>query len=367
MDGKQLETYLEHGVERVLKGIWRASAPNPKSRSYLLRYAGASRRAAARRARAERRGEHVPPFLIASITDRCNLCCMGCYARANHTCGDLDGVGEGLLTGEQWGDIFRQAAELGVGFILLAGGEPFLREDVLRAAAERPDILFPVFTNGTMLNGERLALLAAAPNLIPILSLEGDKAATDARRGAGVYDALETSMAALKAGAVLFGASVTVTRENAEEVLSDAFVDGLWASGGRAVVYVEYVPVDGTSQSLAPDDGTRAYLQARLDELRSRAEGPLLVAFPGDELHSGGCLAAGRGFFHINARGGAEPCPFSPYSDTSVIHTSLGEALRSPLFQKLRAEGHLEKGHAGGCVLFAQADRVRELAEEGRA
>ena len=68
----------------------------------------------------------------------------------------------------------------------------------------------------------------------------------------------------------------------------------------------------------------------------------------------GGCLAAGRGFFHINPYGGAEPCPFSPYSDINLRNVSLRQALRSPLFQKIRAASVLAASHSGGCVLFEQ-------------
>jgi MoaA/NifB/PqqE/SkfB family radical SAM enzyme len=44
----------------------------------------------------------------------------------------------------------------------------------------------------------------------------------------------------------------------------------------------------------------------------------IIVSFRDNEAESGGYLAAGRGFFNINAEGGAEPCSFSPYSDTSL-------------------------------------------------
>jgi len=88
----------------------------------------------------------------------------------------------------------------------------------------------------------------------------------------------------------------------------------------------------------------------------------IVISFPGDEKESGGCLAAGRGFFHINARGDAEPCPFSPYSDTNLRGTSLRDALQSPFFSRLREEGALGLEHTGGCALFDQADYVKRLA-----
>ena len=85
------------------------------------------------------------------------------------------------------------------------------------------------------------------------------------------------------------------------------------------------------------------------------------IAFPGDEKSSGGCVAAGRGFFHINSHGGAEPCPFSPYSDINVRDTSLRAALKSPLFLALQEEGVLLEDHPGGCVLYEKRELVERI------
>ena len=82
------------------------------------------------------------------------------------------------------------------------------------------------------------------------------------------------------------------------------------------------------------------------------------ISFPGDEKSSGGCVAAGRGFFHINSHGGAEPCPFSPYSDVNVRDTSLREALKSKLFTRIKEEDLLVDDHKGGCVLFEKRKQV---------
>lgn len=85
------------------------------------------------------------------------------------------------------------------------------------------------------------------------------------------------------------------------------------------------------------------------------------MSFPGDEKYTGGCLAAGRGFFHINANGDAEPCPFSPYSDISVRDHSLLEVLDSRLFVKMRQSGMLLGEHTGGCLLFNKEDDVKKM------
>ena len=102
-------------------------------------------------------------------------------------------------------------------------------------------------------------------------------------------------------------------------------------------------------------------MSARVDDLRMNKQDMIYISFPGDEKSSGGCLAAGRGFFHINSHGGAEPCPFSPYSDINVRDTSLKEALSSKLFTALRSSDILADDHKGGCVLYEKRAQVEAL------
>lgn len=364
--GRELEEYLSNGVKNIVKGILKASFTNHKTSLFMTKYMINSKKAREKRRTAEKTGEHIPPFLIASITDQCNLHCKGCYARANHSCMDCHSKTEadGILTGENWDTIFTQAEELGIEFILLAGGEPFVRKDVLQQAGIHSNIIFPIFTNGTMIDDTYMRLLEQSRNLMPVISIEGNQETTDARRGKGIYERLEETMERLHKSGILFGASVTVTKQNMQEVLSDAFVTKLKMAGAKAVIYVEYVPVDRETIALAPDDATRNAMMHCLDVLRLQETDMIFIAFPGDEKTSGGCLAAGRGFFHINVRGGAEPCPFSPYSDTNVMETSLREALNSPLFRRLQEKGNLEEEHIGGCVLFEQEEQVKAMLKE---
>ena len=90
--------------------------------------------------------------------------------------------------------MFDEAEELGISFILLAGGEPMLRRDIIEQAGTMQNILFPIFTNGTFLDERYLALFDKCRNLVPIMSIEGEKEMTDARRGEGVYDRLMGNM-----------------------------------------------------------------------------------------------------------------------------------------------------------------------------
>ncbi|WKY48095.1 radical SAM protein [Eubacteriaceae bacterium ES3] len=357
-----LEAYLSQGVREIVQGIIKTTFKNPHASLYMMRFSKDSHKAEKVRKKAELKGDHIPPFLIASITDSCNLHCAGCYARANDSCCDGENTKEKLNV-EQWGDIFRQAADMGISFVLLAGGEPFVRKDILTAAAQEKRILFPIFTNGTMIDANYLDFLSDNPNLVPLISVEGNEETTDQRRGAGVYKKIRESMHALKSKGNIFGVSVTVTKDNLDEVFSDAFLYDLKERGCKAVIYVEYVPVDGKTHHQAFDEETRKIFEEKLNLTRVQQNEMLFIAFPGDEKSSGGCLAAGRGFFHINPYGAAEPCPFSPYSDTSLMNTSLKEALKSPLFLRLQNSGNLLADHTGGCVLFEQEDQVKALLE----
>ena len=125
---------------------------------------------------------------------------------------------------------------------------------------------------------------------------------------------------------------------------------------------MEFVPVTEEARHLAPGEKERAYMESAMESLRSHYDEAVLLSFPGDELAMGGCMAAGREFFHINSHGGAEPCPFSPYSDINVKDTSLRDAIASPLFHQLQEQGILSGEHVGGCVLYEKRDQVAAIA-----
>ena len=355
----QLGTYLSDNIEEIVRYMMRATLENPRQSAFMARFAVSSRAASRRRAKAEKNGESIPPFLIASITSSCNLHCAGCYARQNHACSDEAPVDQ--LTAEEWKRIFAEAKELGISFILLAGGEPLIRREVIETAGEFPEILFPLFTNGTLLNGDYIKLFDKKRNLLPVLSIEGRQSKTDGRRGDGVYKRITAAMERIRENNLIFGTSVTVTTANLQEVTSEEFLNELRDNGCKAVIYVEFVSVTEESKELAPGDAERDYLTKRLAVIRETYSNMVFIAFPGDEKSVGGCLAAGRGFFHINSHGGAEPCPFSPYSDCNVKETSLREAMHSHLFEALREHHMLEEYHKGGCVLFENKDTVEVL------
>ena len=148
---------------------------------FLMKTIMYQKQAVDRRLSMRREGTHVPPFVIFSITRLCNLSCAGCYASHFNR-------GEEELDCRQMDRIVGECGEMGVSFILLAGGEPLARPEILDITGNHPEIIFPVFTNGILLQGEILETVADQKNLIPVLSLEGQAIRTDRRRGRGVYD-----------------------------------------------------------------------------------------------------------------------------------------------------------------------------------
>lgn len=354
-----LSDYMGSRIGNVVKGVIKSSFNNPKETAIIMKYLMTGKNAKMKRDNLEKNGEHIPSFLIASITGNCNLNCKGCYARANHSCGEH--MESDKMLGKAWDGIFTQAEELGVLFILLAGGEPLLRRDVVTLASKHDKLLFPVFTNGTMIDNEYMKLFDDKRNVVPVLSIEGSRQQTDDRRGAGTYDTLVTMMDSLKAKGILFGASVTVTTENIGTVTNTAFAEMLFSKGCRAMLFVEYVPIDKQTKHLAPTQADRAVLEQSKENLRTAFDEMIFISFPGDEQYAGGCLAAGKSFFHINANGSAEPCPFSPYSDISLMDHTLLEAIHSKFFRELKKNGLLDGEHDGGCLLFERENEVGKL------
>lgn len=357
-----LAEYMGDSIRNIMSAAYRNLFSNPHEAKFAFRMQQAFAKSEKRRKNfADKEGLEVPPFLICSIATQCNLHCKGCYARSNGIANDVDDNSKTTLTAEQWKSIFNEAADLGVNFALLAGGEPMIRRDVLEAAATVDKMIFPVFTNGTLIGPSYIDFLRENFNIIPIISIEGSVDGTDQRRGKGVYQRAMLSMDMLCNEHLFFGTSITVTTENFRYVTEPNFLAELQEKGCKLVFYVEYVPTEPGTEHMAFGDEHVVEMEQRLEAARNQFESIIFLSFPGDEKAVGGCLASGRGFFHIGPDGSAEPCPFSPFSDSNVLDLGVRGALRSPLFRKLRDLHALGWEHTGGCTLFEHRDEVEAL------
>jgi MoaA/NifB/PqqE/SkfB family radical SAM enzyme len=353
----QTSAAFEASLFDVLKSASRITLHDPRFALHGLRLLGRQRRAARRRDRHEAAGTHVPPFVIYSITDRCNLDCAGCYAKLLHR-SDRPELSDGRVLA-----LLDEARDLGVSVMLLAGGEPLLRENLLTFTARFPEMLFLLFTNGSLVDEATVDRFRGQRHVVPVLSIEGGEDHTDDRRGGGTYRYVTEAMTRLKKRRVFFGTSTTLTRENFELATSEVHLGDLLQRGCRLFYYINYVPVKPGTDHLQLVPAQVRELEERLAHHR-RSLPALFIAFPHDEVALGGCLAAGRGFLHINACGNVEPCPFSPYSDTNLTETSFAEALASPLLQKILTSGIVLDETDGRCALWKNRGWVEGLLED---
>ncbi len=334
------EKYLQ-----LFYDAWRHSRFSPLEGFRWLRVYARQKKMAGRREAAESDQLMIPPVMILSVTNHCNLQCRGCYASKRMK----EGAEE--LTLERVEQLFGEASDLGIGVIMIAGGEPLMRPEILWAASNYPEIIFPVFTNGTLLNHGSISYFKQTPNLIPILSMEGNRTYTDQRRGEGIHARVMKAMDQLKRTRRLFGLSLTLTRDNFEQLTHPGWLRSHYDRGCKLFFLVEYVPQSEQDVHLCLSENQKAVLQGRLDVLRKELPA-LFVNLPGDESRYGGCLAAGRGFVHISADGRLEACPFAPYSDTSIRDLPLRQALKSKFLGRIRESHHLLTEARGGCSLW---------------
>lgn len=277
---------------------------------------------------AKREGFEGPTNIVVSPTMKCNLRCEGCWAGKFQKVPDLE---ISLLE-----RIVEEVREMGVNFITITGGEPFIRKDLFDIYEKYPDVYFQIYTNATLISEEVAKKLGKIGNAAMMISVEGGEEKTDSRRGKGVYRKGITAMNNLKKEGVPFGFSVTATRYNVEEITSDEFIDDLIEKGCLNGWYFQYIPIGrnpDTSLMITPEQ--RNYLRKRVYKLRN-TKPIFLVDFWNDGPLMNGCMAGGKSYLHINPLGDIEPCAFAQFAVDNIRNKTITEALKSPFFKVIR-------------------------------
>jgi len=277
----------------------------------------------------ERYGCNIPWAILVDPTSACNLRCIGCWAaeygnRMNLSFRELD-------------DIIEQGKELGTYVYLYSGGEPLVRkDDLIRLCEKHDDCAFLAFTNGTLIDEAFADELLRVGNFVPAISIEGFEEETDFRRGKGTYRAVVRATEILRERKLLFGTSCCYTAKNAEIIGSEEYFDAMIAMGAKFAWFFTYMPIGADAvPELMTSASQRKYMFEQIRRFRKTK--PLFTMdFWNDGDAVGGCIAAGRGFLHINANGDVEPCAFIHYSDSNIREKSLLKALQSPLFATYR-------------------------------
>jgi len=340
---------LNKSLKVFFSTAWHITLQRPSQAYFFFKTVQWQRKAAKARESMAREGVNVPPIIIYSITERCNLHCKGCYAQSLHNLTAPE------MSTEKMRATIQEAKDLGVSFMVLAGGEPLVRREILNIIGEFKEMIFFVFTNGTLINDVLADRMKRLRNLVPIISLEGNRAETDLRRGSGVFQNLTKVISRLKKRGVFFGTSITLTSKNFNTVTDGQLVRDLNDAGCQLYFFMEYTPIDSTTADWEVTEEQRKIMAERVASFR-KIFSALFINLPDDEKDFGGCLSSGRGFVHISAQGDIEPCPFAPYSDTNLREAPLKEALQSKFLAAVRENADQLHEGSGGCALWRERE-----------
>ena len=217
-------------------------------------------------------GSPAPRLVAWEVTRRCNLSCVYCRAAAD----DLSHPGE-LTTGEGR-RLLGELARLGRPVVILTGGEPLMRPDILQLVRCGSDLGLRVVlaTNGTLLDRALAKGLREAG--LKRISISIDAASPrlhDAlRRSPGAFEGALRAMEACAAEGLPFQINTTFTRSNVGQ--REDMYDFVCRSGAVAwhvffLVEVGRGEVEGEQLQPAEYEATLTWLVGR------KAEGKVLV------------------------------------------------------------------------------------------
>ncbi|WP_234122390.1 radical SAM protein [Clostridium hydrogenum] len=297
-------------------------------------------------------GTKLPFTILISPSMRCTLKCTGCYAAKYSKKDDIPR--------EELERIIKEARELGIYYIIILGGEPFINDYMLDIYEEFNDVLFTPFTNGQLINEKIADRLKKLGNVIPMFSLEGFEKETDGRRGKGVFQGVMRAMDLLHERGVLFGVSSAVNRINLDVVTSDEFIDLLVKKGAKMSWYFLYMPVgESPDVNLMLTSDQRLALGERTRKIRV-TKPYFTIDFFNDAPYVGGCIA-GKYYCHINSKEEVEPCIFAHFSTFNLKGKPLIDAFKTEFFKTLREIQPYNKNMLRPCMMIDNTNVVREV------
>ena len=287
-------------------------------------------------------GEYPPTFIVLSPTQKCNLHCIGCYA---NSAASTQATIKYSYVEKVMNEIHDRWA---CRFVTISGGEPFMYssegKNLMDIFEKHKDMLFLVYTNGTLLNKDIAGRLADMANVTPAISVEGFEKETDQRRGTGTFRKILNAFENLREAGVPFGVSVTATNKNTDVLLTDEFYDYYFGQQGACYMWqFQLMPIgrgkDEMALMVTPEQ--RLALYRKWERLLSEKR-YCIADFWNSGVLSRGCIAYGRsgGYAYIDWHGNVTPCAFVPYYVDNIYDLyDNGKTLSDALFSDFMKAG----------------------------
>ncbi len=330
----------------------------------------------------------MPALISWNVTHRCNLRCAHCYLDA----GTLTRGGADELSTNEGLTLVGQIAEFAPGTMLvLSGGEPLLRPDLLQLAryAAHRGLMVVVGTNGILLDDMLVGELMDCGVRGVGISLDSlDAERHDDFRGApGAWERTRRGIAACYRQGLAFQIQTTVTTANYDEIpdlITFAAQQGALAFNlfflvctGRGQSLTDITPTqyEDLLSRLAKSGGKQTCPEPwRRDGMMVRARcAPHLrrLAYQHDPtspllIEDGSRCLAGVTYCRITPEGQVTPCPYMPIRVGHVREQSFAGIWRdAPIFHDLR--NPILKSRCGRCefATLCGGCRARAYATTG--
>ena len=155
----------------------------------------------------------MQPIIQIHPTRRCNLRCLHCYSHSGPTERDL-------LTCETLENAITDACAEGYRIASFSGGEPILYDGLRRLLlhAKQLSMRTTVTSNGMLLTGERLAMLAGCTDVLAI-SLDGIPESHNRMRASSqAFERMQAQLEGVRNSGIDFGFIFTLTLHNVNEL-----------------------------------------------------------------------------------------------------------------------------------------------------
>lgn len=153
------------------------------------------------------------------VTPLCNMNCRMCYVRMDRE--QQESIAP-LRTAEEWLELGRTAKERGMTYLLLTGGEPFLRRDFrqIMQGLHRMGFVLSINSNGTMIDEKTVEWLKETPPIRINITLYGASDETYGRlcRNPQGFTQVTKAIRLLKEAGILVKLNCSVTPYNAEDL-----------------------------------------------------------------------------------------------------------------------------------------------------